>query len=51
VCFLVGVALIWCNYHWFTDVVAGWALAAIIVQVCLVIARPGDRARGEARSP
>ncbi len=51
VCFLVGVALIWCNYHWFTDVVAGWALAAIIVQACLVIARPGDRARGEARSP
>jgi membrane-associated phospholipid phosphatase len=51
VCFLVGLALIWCNYHWFTDVVGGWALAAIIVQVCLVIARPGDRARDEARSP
>lgn len=29
--FLVGVALVWCDYHWFTDVVAGWALAAVIV--------------------
>lgn len=29
--FLVGVALVWCDYHWFTDVVAGWALAALIV--------------------
>jgi membrane-associated phospholipid phosphatase len=31
VCFLVGVALVWCDYHWFTDVLAGWALAALIV--------------------
>lgn len=31
VCFLVGVALVWCDYHWATDVVAGWALAALIV--------------------
>lgn len=30
-CFLVGVALVWRDYHWFTDVAAGWALAAIIV--------------------
>lgn len=30
-CFLVGAALVWCDYHWFTDVVAGWALAAILV--------------------
>lgn len=27
----VPVALIWSDYHWFTDVVAGWALTAIIV--------------------
>jgi membrane-associated phospholipid phosphatase len=34
-CFLVGAALIWCDYHWFTDVVAGWALAALIVMAAL----------------
>jgi membrane-associated phospholipid phosphatase len=33
VSFLVGVALVWCDYHWFTDVVAGWALAALIIWV------------------
>jgi undecaprenyl-diphosphatase len=33
VCFLVGVALVWCDYHWLTDVVAGWALAAFIVWI------------------
>jgi membrane-associated phospholipid phosphatase len=35
VCFLVGAALIWCDYHWFTDVVAGWVLAALIVMAAL----------------
>ena len=35
VCFLVGVGLIWGDYHWFTDVVAGWALAALIVMAAL----------------
>jgi membrane-associated phospholipid phosphatase len=30
-CFLVGLAMVWCDYHWFTDVVAGWALSALIV--------------------
>jgi membrane-associated phospholipid phosphatase len=30
-CFLVGAAMVWCDYHWFTDVVAGWALSALIV--------------------
>jgi membrane-associated phospholipid phosphatase len=34
-CLLVGAALVWDNYHWFTDVAAGWALAAIIIQVSL----------------
>lgn len=34
-CFLVGAALIWCDYHWFTDVVAGWALAALVVMAAL----------------
>ena len=34
-CLLVGAVLVWLNYHWFTDVVAGWALAAIIIGVTL----------------
>jgi membrane-associated phospholipid phosphatase len=38
-CFLVGIALVWCDYHWFTDVVAGWALAALIVQASLWLSR------------
>jgi membrane-associated phospholipid phosphatase len=29
-CFGVGVALVWCDYHWFTDVLGGWALAGLI---------------------
>lgn len=36
-CSLVGIALIWCDYHWFTDVVAGWALSALIVMAALRI--------------
>ena len=31
-CLAVGAALVWCDFHWFTDVVAGWALAVLIVQ-------------------
>jgi membrane-associated phospholipid phosphatase len=44
VCFLVGAALVWCDYHWFTDVAAGWALTALIVMASLRLAglsRPG----------
>ena len=44
-CFLVGMGLIWCDYHWFTDVVAGWALAALIVMAALRLMRPVRRAR------
>ena len=46
VCLLVGLALVWCDYHWFTDVLAGWALSGIIIQVCLRL----QRAPGPARS-
>jgi membrane-associated phospholipid phosphatase len=38
-CVLVGAALVWLNYHWFTDVAAGWALAAIIIQAALRLTR------------
>jgi membrane-associated phospholipid phosphatase len=54
-CFLVGVALIWGDYHWFTDVVGGWALAALIVMAALRVTGlggnpggPADRVRGGA---
>lgn len=50
---LVGAALVWCDYHWFTDVVAGWALSAIIVQVTLRVSRrkavPGSHHQPEGR--
>ena len=39
-CFLVGAALVWCDFHWFTDVVAGWALTALIVMAALRLAGP-----------
>ena len=55
VCFLVGLALIWGDYHWFTDVVAGWALAALIVMAALRVtglsgnpSGPADTVRGGA---
>ncbi|HEX4661082.1 MAG TPA: phosphatase PAP2 family protein [Streptosporangiaceae bacterium] len=38
-CLLVGAALVWCDDHWFTDVVAGWALAGLIVQAAVKLAR------------
>jgi membrane-associated phospholipid phosphatase len=44
-CFLVGVALVWCDFHWFTDVVAGWALTALIVMAALRLAGPGPARR------
>jgi membrane-associated phospholipid phosphatase len=48
VCFLVGAALIWGDYHWFTDVVAGWALAALIVMAALRATGLRRNARGPA---
>jgi undecaprenyl-diphosphatase len=38
--FLVGVAMLWCSMHWFTDVVAAWALAALIVPVTMKLTGP-----------
>ena len=45
---LVGVALVWCNYHWATDVLAGWALSALIVWLALRVPLP-PRPRWPAR--
>jgi membrane-associated phospholipid phosphatase len=39
VCLLVGAALVWCDDHWFTDVVAGWALAGLIIQAAVMLSR------------
>jgi len=36
---LVGAALVWCDYHWASDVLAGWALSALIVWLALRIPR------------
>lgn len=47
-CFLVGAALIWCDFHWFTDVVAAWALAALIVMAALRVTRLGGNSGGPA---
>jgi undecaprenyl-diphosphatase len=37
---LVGVALVWCDYHWASDVLAGWALSALIVWLALRVPLP-----------
>jgi membrane-associated phospholipid phosphatase len=37
----VGVALVWCDYHWFTDVVAAWALSGLLIQLTFWINRAG----------
>jgi undecaprenyl-diphosphatase len=45
---LVGVALVWCDYHWASDVLAGWALSALIVWLALRVPPP-DRLRWPTR--
>jgi membrane-associated phospholipid phosphatase len=37
----VGTALVWCDYHWFTDVVAAWALSGLLIQLTFWINRAG----------
>ena len=36
----VGAALVWCDYHWFTDVAASWALAGLLVPLTLRLVPP-----------
>jgi membrane-associated phospholipid phosphatase len=38
--FGVGAALVWCDLHWFTDVLAGWLLAALLVRFTLWLTAP-----------
>ncbi len=37
----VGAALVWCDWHWFTDVAAGWALSGLLIQLTFWINRAG----------
>ena len=49
---LVGAAMMWCSMHWFTDIVAALALAALIIwATMLVVRRVPDRPRGKQRDP
>ncbi len=38
---LIGAALVWCDYHWASDVLAGWALSGLIVWLALRVPLPG----------
>lgn len=48
---LVGTALLWCDYHWFTDVAAGWALSALIVPLALRVGGAIPGATGSRGDP
>lgn len=55
--FLIGMAMIWCNLHWLTDVIAGFALAALIVPLTMWLTsrdrnpqRPGRPPPDESRA-
>ncbi|HEY3733954.1 MAG TPA: phosphatase PAP2 family protein [Streptosporangiaceae bacterium] len=37
--FLVGMALIWCDLHWFTDVAAAWALSPLLIMLAVRLTR------------
>jgi membrane-associated phospholipid phosphatase len=37
----VGAALVWCDWHWLTDVVAGWALSGLLIQLTFWVNRAG----------
>jgi undecaprenyl-diphosphatase len=54
---LVATAMVWCHLHWFTDVVAGFALAGLIVPFTLWLTcrdanppRPGGPPPDESRA-
>jgi membrane-associated phospholipid phosphatase len=54
---LIGMAMIWCNLHWFTDVIAGFALAGLIIPLTIWLtcrdggpAGPGQPPPDESRT-
>lgn len=51
-CFLIGFALLWCDYHWLADVLASWALCAIVLRAAARVADAGGlRPRPPAAPP
>ncbi len=49
---LVGVALVWCDYHWPLDVLASWCLAAALLSaVGAALLVPGAAVRSSSGSP
>lgn len=45
VSFLAGAAMVWCNMHRVTDVLAGWTLGVLIIMLALRLTRPGRGTR------
>lgn len=48
---LIGMAMIWCNLHWFTDVIAGFALSGLIIPFTLWLTCRDGHPGGPARPP
>ncbi len=47
----VGAALVWCDWHWFTDVAAAWALSALLIQLTFWICRARTPPAGPPAQP
>lgn len=47
----VGAALVWCDWHWFTDVAAAWALSALLIQLTFWIYRTRTPSAGRPAQP
>lgn len=49
--FLIGMAMMWCNLHWFTDVIAGFALSALIIPLTMWLTCRFGRPGGPGQPP
>jgi undecaprenyl-diphosphatase len=47
----VGAALVWCDWHWFTDVAAAWILSALLIQLTFWIYRARTSPAGRPAEP
>ncbi|MGO9220996.1 MAG: phosphatase PAP2 family protein [Streptosporangiaceae bacterium] len=47
----VGAALVWCDWHWFTDVAAAWILSALLIQLTFWIYRARTPPAGRPAQP
>ncbi|MFI1381124.1 phosphatase PAP2 family protein [Embleya sp. NPDC020886] len=50
-CALIGFALLWCDYHWLADVLASWALCAIVLWAAARVADAGGLRRRRPGAP